>query len=282
MTTFDAIERGTATSRPVELFEFGARGANFRYCGGEDDIEVDGRTYVKASISRGAFDRSADSRLRPIEITIPSDGPLVDLFVPRAPPYSVTARILRLQRDELPTPIPQVIFLGTVTGISLESNGHVAKLGALSVDSFFSRVLPRYTYQSICNHDLYGNRCKAKIEAHTLTTTCTEASNSPSGSTIVVQNVLASGMDFKGGIATIQGSFDPRMVIKQDIDITDGSARLVILSPFNVLPVGQLIELTEGCDHLINGDCGKKFDVVENFGGYAWVPNRDFFSLGIY
>ena len=94
--------------------------------------------------------------------------------------------------------------------------------------------------------DIVQQMSLANMAAHTLTTTCRSAGDSPSGATIVVENVLASGMQFRGGIAAIQGSTDRRMVIKQEVDILDGSATLTILSPFTVNPVGRALEVRLG------------------------------------
>lgn len=282
MTDFATLQAGTATSRPVELFEFVGKPTVYRYTSAEDEIVVDGRTFVPTAVSRKGIARSADSRLGLTQITLPADDPIVALHTPKPSPFQVTAKILRIERDEAPTPVARTIFVGFLKTMTFDDNGHVATFGAISVDAFLARTLPRFTYQSVCNHQLYDGACQANPAGHTFTGICTAQDESPSGTRITVPGVSASGFFFRGGLAAIQGTTDPRMVIQQGSVLTSDQDDLVILKSFNDDPVGQTIEIVEGCDHLINGDCGAKFDVVQNFGGFAWVPFKNLFVTGLY
>lgn len=282
MPTFDLLQAGVATSRPVELFEFGAGATTFRYSGAEDDITLNGETFTAVPISRKAVQRSADSRLSLLTVSIPGDDPIVELYSPNPVPFQLTAKITRIERDETPAPTGRVVFVGFVKTIGFSENGRRADLGLISLDSFLVRTLPRFTYQSVCNHQLYDSFCRATAQDHTFVGSCTAVVESASGTRITVTGLGASGFVFRGGMASIQGSGDPRMVIAQGSLVTSDEDEVTILRRFNSDPVGRTIELVEGCDHLLNGDCGQKFDVVQNFGGFAWVPTKNFFATGLF
>lgn len=276
------LERGVATSRPVELYEFDGRDARFLYTSAEDELTIGGKDYAPCpGLMRSGISRSADDRMRTLSVSMASNDPLVATLAPTPRPYEVLVKILRVQRDD-PTLEAKPIFNGHVRGATFDQDGGRAVIACAPITDYASRAMPRFYFQSVCAHRLYDARCKATKFNHQMVGPCTAKFESPSGITITVTGVSASGMDFVGGFATILGTGDPRMVIKQGSILTGDEDDLVLLGPFFDDPVGQDIEVQEGCDRLMNGDCGSKFDRVISFGGFAWVPTKNVFVNGLY
>lgn len=276
------LERGTATSRPAELYEFAGRDAQFLYTSAEDELTIAGKAYAPCpGLTRGGIARSADDRTRTLSVSLASNDPLVAVVSPAPRPYEVAVKVLRVQRDD-PTLAATPIFNGHVRGATLDQDGRRATLACAPITDYVVRAMPRFYFQSVCAHRLYDARCRASLFDHQIVGTCGAKVEAASGVTLTIAGVGASGMSFVGGFASILGTGDPRMVIKQGSVLTGDEDDVVLLGPFFDDPVGQDVELQEGCNHLMNGDCANKFDRVVSFGGFAWVPTKDVFVNGLY
>jgi hypothetical protein len=111
---------------------------------------------------------------------------------------------------------------------------------------------------------------------------CSQISATLAGSTIRVVGSGASPHKFRGGVAALLDSREKRMVIKQgDTFLGETADDLTILTPFNESPVGKIVVLTAGCDHLLQGDCSNVHDNVKRFRGHAYVPTKSIFATGL-
>ena len=278
MSDFDTLERSTQGSRPIELYEFVTPTITYRYASTESEFVNLGQTYEPIAISHDPISYSLDERTKIVKVTMPAETEFAKRYISVNPSGQVMGKIIRLQLDETPTPIRQVMFIGFVRGVQFDTDFNLAKIGLLSADGAKSESLPRRTYSSLCSNQIYDKFCGANSAAHTFIGPCTAMENAPSGNKITITGSEASDHKFAGGFAAIVGEdSELRMVISQ-IATTDD---VLLLQPFPVSPVGRQIKLVAGCDKKLTGDCSNVFDRVKSFNGAQYVPGRPLFELGL-
>ena len=54
-----------------------------------------------------------------------------------------------------------------------------------------------------------------------------------------------------------------------------------LYNPFGVDVTGLNLQIFAGCNHELTGDCANKFQNAINFGGFAFVPNKNIFATGL-
>jgi uncharacterized phage protein (TIGR02218 family) len=271
VSDFDTLQASVEASRPIELYSFAVGAAAYFFTSSEDEIVYAGDTYTAVAVSREGTAQGVDERRRPMVVSVPYDNTFAALYSRVSPSNQASLTILRLQRDETPSPVAVMIFKGFVKSVTFSDDGLLAKIAAQTRDIAGTHQIPRRTFQNPCGHQLYDANCTVDPTAHKFTGTVT----AEDGETITVSGLGGSGMDFIGGYAKPQSISDFRLVQDQSGDV------LTLLRPFNSTLVGQVLEVFEGCDHLLTGDCVLRFDNIVNFGGFAFVPSKDIFATGI-
>jgi len=59
--------------------------------------------------------------------------------------------------------------------------------------------------------------------------------------------------------------------------VAHSGANLTLTRPVPEFAVGSQIRLYPGCDHT-KGTCNTKFNNLDNFGGFPWIPIRNPFD----
>lgn len=264
MTTYDQAESSAAASRPVELvsFEIGSS-PPYRYTTAPLDLTVAGNAYVaQPGLSRSGVVLGASANDQTVSVELPANNAFAALYVDIVPAEVAVCTILRVNRGESPSfATTQLVFQGRVKAVKFSPDKRKASIGVQSREASFNKQMAAYTFQGPCNHQLYSPLCGSDPAAHTFTGTVAAVS----GATITVSGLDASGMDFVGGYCHPTATSDFRMVIAQAVDV------LTLLLPFAQSPLGQSIDVLEGCDHTLE-DCANLHDRVVAFGGFAWCP----------
>lgn len=272
MADHDTLASSVEDSRPIELYEFTLGSDAFRFTSGIDELTVDGDVYTPLAIARGKIEQGSDQSNRNLAVTMPSDQEFAALYITVPPGQGAGLNIFRYERDESPAFDTQVLlFKGRVQSCAFPNDGHTAVFAIRSLESAMNRLLPRFTFAGMCQHILYDDACGA-IAANF---DHLGAASSISNNTITVAGAAASGFNFVNGYLRPTGTNDFRMIIAQSGDV------LTLWLPFQVDPTGLNMQVFAGCDHLILGDCALVFDRVIDFGGFAFVPNKDIFAQGI-
>ena len=272
MADFDTLESSLEESNPIEIYVFAMGSDKWRYTSRGSDVSVGATVYEYESIARGNIVQGSDDRNRTLSITVPETNPFAQQYVNVAPASKATVSIIRLQRDESPTFATQtLIYKGQVQSVVFPKDGTVAEIAVRSLDAARSQTIPRVTYMSSCNHLLYDNFCKIDPASHDHT----GAASGVTGSLVTVAGLNASGIDAVGGYATTTSANDYRLIIAQTGD------QIELLLPFGTDPTGGNVQVFAGCDHILTGDCANTFDNVLEFGGFAFVPNRNPFKHGL-
>lgn len=271
MPTFAQLEGGRY-SRPADIYRFDYGAEVFRFTSANETIVFNGATYVPLEIKRSAPTMNPRERKNTtVDLeSLASARPFND-FLGIQPAQKLTCIITRLQLDEgtdaspTPAPIPTtgfIIFDGYVTSVAFE--GRTCKIHMNPFNEQFSREVPRYKYQSLCNHVLYDGFCQLDKNTYKQAGLV----NGESGNTISVNGFI--GTAFVGGYVQNEAGNDYRMIIDHSGDT------FTLLLPFRSI-LGETVTAFQGCDHSVQ-TCKTKFSNVVNFGGFPLVPGTNPFS----
>lgn len=278
--TFDTYGDPIDTSRPVELYTIVQGALTYEYTSAEDDLTVASIPYTAEKISRGKIGQSPQDRNRTIEIRVPVGNAFAKRYKLSTPGSRAQITIQRFQRPDSPGFATITLFIGFVQSVSFENEMKQAVILCSPIETASTRPIPRFSYQSLCNHVLFDSGCKVDDTdsrfrfSHTV--------SAQSGSSITVPGADGYGANFfTGGFLEIDGGDDSRLIV------ASSGATLQLLLPFPSSAVGRTVTIFAGCDHTV-ATCDTKFDTPEdtlsnviNFGGFAFVPNRNPYQTGI-
>lgn len=272
MADFTTLESSVEDSRPIELYEFSLGTEFFRFTSAEDVLNIGGDVYQPLAIARGGITQGNDPGNRTLTITIPAITSIAQKYIIVPPGEKAGLNVFRFQRDETPAFDTQVLlFKGRVHSVTFSNDGHSADFIIKSIESAMLTNIPRFTFASMCPLVLYSSACGAIASNFDHL----GVASSIVDNTITVSGASASGIDFVGGYLRPTGTNDFRMITAQSGDV------FTLLLPFHINPNGQNMQAFAGCDHVLLGDCALVFDQVINYGGHAFVPNRDLFQNGV-
>lgn len=273
MSDADTLRSSLESSRPLEVYTFALGGTSFRYTSAEDSIVLSGDTFEPESISRNSTALGSDSKSRDLLITVPSSNEFAEKYVNLVPGQKATVTIIELQRDEVPTfDTETLVFKGQVQSVHFPLDGHGAEIIVRSIEVALNRTVPRFTYMATCNHVLYDQRCKVISSLFDLTGAVT----AEIGNTITVTGATIEPDGFyTGGFCKPVGVPDFRMILAHSGNV------LTLLLPFSAPVISTDVQIFAGCDHVLTGDCANKFENADEFGGTAFVPNKNIFESGL-
>jgi hypothetical protein len=270
MASYDAEESSVENSQPVEIYRFLLGVEEFLYTSAEDIVTVGGDDYGPIPIRRGQILQGKAERAKTLEVEIPATNVLAQRYIGPPPGHRAALTISRVQRGDVSL-TPALIYSGTVKSVTFPADGNFAKMQVQTVEASTSRAVPRYTYMGMCNHLLYDAACGVAQGSFTHNGTVTAIS----GNTITVSGLNASGLDVVGGFMDNSTNTEKRQILAQSGDV------ITVLLPLEVDPTGTVISVFAGCNRVLKEDCAVVFNNEINFGGFAFVPNRNPFTAGL-
>ena len=270
-TTFEeSLEDGT----PIELVEIALGATTYRFATSEDDYTFGSDVYDGSSISRSPIRVGQEERTQVINFTLPSNHEFVQLYKLIVPGNTATISVYRFHRLDTPGLERVLTWKGIVRSVAFGQDGTSASIAAMAITGGLSRQIPRYTYQGPCNHVLFDSRCKVALD---LTTGHTDVVTAVTGSDVTVNGLSAKGADWAvGGYITNATTDDYRLILAQSVD----TVTLLLPFPSGLTVLGESFTVTAGCDHSL-ATCKTKFNNVENYGGFGFIPTKNVFETGL-
>ena len=269
--TFAQYENSIEESQPVELYTFTLGGTVYRYTSSEATENDGTNDFTAKAIKRGRLEQSREEKASLANIELPATDAFAANYINRTPGEKATVQIRRFQRPDGATPELILLFSGVVESVKFTNNGQTAVVNVSPLVIAFSRPIPRFTYQSMCNHFLYDESCTVLKTDYDETATVT----SVSGANITVGSIGQPLGYYQGGYVE-RSNGETRAVLANDTL----STVFTILLPFFDDITGETVTFYAGCDHTIS-TCKTKFNNVINYGGFAYVPTRNVFEIGI-
>ncbi len=277
--SFARLEEGRHHAQPTSLFMFiYGDGPNsfFAYTNAEQEVVrteiINGIarpvTYLPIPIERGAYSSSGTLDKSALEVRIPQDLPLAELFRVY-PPSQVVNLFIREGHLNDPDHEFLVCWTGRVLSCSREDNQ--ARFSCEPISTSLKRNGLRRPYQYGCPHVLYGPQCRANKAAATTQVVPVSAA----GVTIqLAANWAGAGRASKylGGMAewkTAAGDTILRTILR-----VSGNNVFSLNGRITDLPEGAAVNMILGCNHQMD-DCRFLHNNILNYGGMPWIPTKN-------
>lgn len=265
-------DKSVSSGAPIECYEFIAQHKTWRYTSYHSQVTVAGEVYDPLPITRTAIEITSiiDSPAT-MDFNLPSDHEICRQFCYIISPKQMVVIVRRVHEgDDFSTDF-KVEWTGRYAGGASSGKWGTLKTASIlatELNGFLSSVY----YQKTCNHVLYDERCKAVRADFTETAIITKIQNQ----IITVDDMVYTDDDLIGGVMTNTRTSEVQGIISNDVNI------MRIGYPFFDLLVGDTVELTLGCDHQRLGHCKTRFNNVDNYGGFDFVPEINPFEKLVY
>lgn len=266
--SFETYENSVESGRPIELFHFSIGTEDFYYTSAEDTITYGGNVYVYRPLERNTVKQTARNNKGKLDVTLPTDDLVCSRFIGIVQPEPMELTITRFHRQDLLD--GRVVWSGRMVQAVYKNDGRICQMTYIPSESVYSRQIPHYKYQGLCNHVIYDAGCKLVAATYQHTGTASGAT----GNLVTVAGIgAAKGNGWAtGGKCTVNG--EDRSVLDHTGDV------LTLTLPFRLDPDGQTIDVFAGCDHSIS-TCNSKFSNSLNYGGFPFVPTKNPFRVGV-
>lgn len=258
----NSVQRGT----PVELYEFVQGTQRWNYASCAEPVIRLGQTFRPSSIKRDRIKQSTDVFKNGVRLTFPRDDEFAGQFLGFSPENVTAVTILRGHQDD-PDNQFQVYWKGRV--LSVRATESQVELECEPIYTSIRRPGLRAKFEYGCRHVLYGRGCGVNRELYRHDGTVLSLSASLNVEVTGVAGMYPDGY-FTGGILVAPDGAS-RFIVAH-------AGGVVTLSrPIRSLGGGQAVRLYPGCDHL-RTTCNIKFNNLDNFGGFPWIPSRNPFD----
>lgn len=266
---FDFFTKSRFFGRPVELYKFtygSHAGDVYLFTDADYPVVKGAETYLPVPISRGTTNNAGTLDRSSVEIRLPRDNAVSELFRVYPPNHVVTLTILQGEAEDGDAQW-KAVWAGRVVACGWEESE--AKLACDPISTALNRVGLRRNFQYMCPHMLYGPKCQA-----TKSPVVAEV-YSVSGKTVTIGSVLANPSHYLGGMIeweTAGGLYQSRTIVSA---YTIDSTTVLTLSNLALgLLAGADVSCLKGCQHTLNF-CGTVHANYNNFGGDPWIPLKN-------
>lgn len=257
--------------KPVYKFAFVSGATTYRFTSSSYAITDSNGTYTPAAITATQIITTNEMAKNGVQVTVPRDNALAQLFLGGVPETPTT---LTIYRGHDPSAVGSTYWKGRVA--SAEASGDRVTLACEDIFTSMQRPGLRARYQKGCRHALYSPQCGVELASYANATVVT----AQSGMTITVNPVSVSpeldGDYFAGGIVEFADG-TRRYIVSQSgwvLTLLPPQVTLTLASP---LPA---VTLYPGCDHT-TGDCKTRFDNLVNYGGFPFIPGKNPFQNAV-
>jgi uncharacterized phage protein (TIGR02218 family) len=262
--SYDDFEFSRDSGTPIELYEFAQGTERWNYISGADNLIYTSQNYRPLPIQRDRIKQNTDVFKNGMKLSFPIGDPFASQFLGFAP-EEITTVVIR--RGHWGDPLGEFIVYWKGRILGATANENRIDLNCESIFTSIQRPGLRAKYEYSCRRTLYERGCNVNRESFGVLREI-EASSG------VVLQVF--GLDLYP-----DGYFTGGMVVAESGTtrfITSHTAQDITLTrPIRSVAVGQDISVYPGCDHL-RGTCLTKFNNLDNFGGFPFIPGRNPFD----
>jgi uncharacterized phage protein (TIGR02218 family) len=259
-----SVENSVNQGAPIELYEFIRGTSSWRYASCADAVTYNARAYEPLPIIRDRIKQGTDAFKNDIKLTFPRDNEFAAQYITFAPDDVTTVNIYRGHAGDNNF---ITYWKGRIIGV--EISGNEVTIDCESVFTSIKRPGLRAVFEYTCRHALYGISCRAAPSAFEVSGTISNISGNGLVITSTAAGAYPSGY-FTGGMAgQLTG-------VRRFITNHTGSD-LTLSRPVPEFELGSDIKIYPGCDHT-KETCNAKFNNLNNFGGFPWIPIRNPFD----
>jgi len=244
-------------------------------------VEYGGETYIPGAVSHSEVEAKQDIARANLDVTFDIDNPAARRWMKDSVEALVGLTVWELDEDDPEGLDASVIWKGRLSGV--RPGGVSIKLAFDSVFTSLQRSGLAARYQRMCRHALYGRGCKVSKAAYTVVgipsavvgqlVTIPEAAGYPDG-------YFATGMieTPDGTLRFITSHVGSQITLMRPME---SLGRLFAEQGYGLrygeVYGGLSVKLYPGCDRS-RGVCNGRFNNLENYGGFDWIPTRNPFG----
>lgn len=263
--SYQAIEVTAQAGAPVELFQIMQGARRWYYCTGETEVTFQSEVYTPYPIRRDRIKQSSDVFKNSVRLSFPRTNDFANQFIGFAPEDVTSITILRGHYTDTDKQF-MTYWKGRV--LSAQASDSQIDLDCEPIYTSIKRPGLRARFEYGCRHPLYSQGCGVGREAYKL-----------SGPVMSMTGLLT--MDVQGASLQPDGYYTGGILVAADMSsrfiVGHVGALITINRPINSLAAGQQVGVYPGCDHL-RTTCKAKFNNLDNFGGFPWIPSRNPFD----
>lgn len=251
-------------SRWIEFYDFARGVQHFRYVTENKALVYLGQPYTYANIKRSGLTESGDLTRNVLDLSVPIDLPLLDLYRGTAPMQDLDMTLMRQRKSDGVVETRWVGIIGSVEWSTNKAIIHglppMASLKGLGLKRNWQKGCPLTTYGSglgECNVDRETMRVNATIISTAgLTATAAAWGTKPDGW-------------FDGGWIewSVAGIVERRPIVSHVGTV------LTLLRPA-LVPDGTVVATYPGDDHTL-ATCDTKFNNAINYGGDPFLTEKN-------
>ena len=287
--TYIAKDESIEDGQPIELFKFSNIEETFTLTSGQEQVIFNGSTYLPETINRTEPSVTSVETQRAITISMPVTNAFVRRYIGTVPASPDELVMHRFHSTDGGTPEVIVLFTGTVASVTF--TGDTAKVAVQARTTILGRSIPRQSSRANCNHILYDARCLVNDSSFRITGSVVFLSSDgfvvhlSCGSNTIPDTGLRLSAQLTADVTFFDTGFIRRGGIEHRMaqtlsDLGSDVAAIGLILPFQTLEVGQELDLFAGCDHTLP-TCIAKFDNVDRFGGFPFIPEKNPFNVGL-
>lgn len=255
----------------VELYEFSSGAQEFHLTPHEVTVALGGHTYQPCQIERNALALGAEAAKAALDLKLPPDHALVRHLLQAATIGQTTTVVLKVARPDPLTAgetwmLAGARWMGRVLGVDV--GDEAARIRCEPAQVSLKRIGLRRLYSRSCSHVLYSQACGASpVSASAIV-------EDVSGRLVYLDTMppAVDGALAGGWLETASGA--RHMIVRVS------APQVELLYPADVQP-GDPVLLVAGCDHSMQ-TCQSRFNNLDNYGGFPFIPIKNPFSTGVF
>lgn len=269
MPDFSTMEISEQDGSTVLLIEFVSGGTTHRFCNQDKLVNLSGVDYYPATIVNSERNQTAERVQNDMKFSVPRYSPIVTPYIQKLPMILTSVTVKQVQWDGIAA-LSNAVYFWTGDVMSVSWDESEATISCQNTIGSMNKVGLRRKYQSTCSHFVYRGECGLNLATWSTTYACTAAA----GDVLTLPSMPANIADYIAGIVSWQGQF--RMIIEADF----GAKTIRLLTPFDGFEGVENIDIALGCDHTMTV-CDTRFGNLDNFGGFPFIPNENYFIVGL-
>lgn len=254
----------------VELYEFTSNSAQFFLTPHEVDVDLDGNLYRSVPMARNDLALGAEAAKSALELRLPPNGDLVRHLLASSITGEVTSVTLRIGLGDTSVDywsMSGTRWIGRVQNVEIHTDAAVIRCESAQVS--LKRIGLRRLYSRKCSHVLYSAACGA----------------SPVSASATVSDFTGSIIELDGGVpgdvsGGLAGGWLQTPEGARHMIVSESAGGVELLYPVAIAP-GTDVLLTVGCDHT-TATCEARFNNLDNYGGFPFIPSKNPFATGVF
>lgn len=249
----------------AETYTFASPAGVWRYTPHEFAIYHPEGNWESVQISRSRLEMTSETTRMALELTLPPDLPVVRAALQAASAGAVmTLAVHRVVNYAGWWAESGALWVGRVRSLEIAETS--ARMTCESVATSLKRIGLRRLYSRKCSHVLYSEACGAVPVSATAVVVMVQ------GVRVLFADNVIDGLA-GGWLQTPSG-------MRHMIAAAQGHA-VDLIYPAPGLAEGTEVTLVAGCDHT-PATCQARFNNLDNYGGFPFIPTRNPFSTGVF